>query len=133
MARILLVDDDADVRTGMRRVLVRLGHEVVAAADGREALRALEGDPCELVITDINMPEMDGIELILALNERWPRVPVIAISGGGLLPKELLLASAEVLGVVTSLPKPVGFTELEAAVHRALGSDAGRGGDLLGT
>lgn len=132
MARILLVDDNADVRTGMRRALVRLGHEVVAAADGREALRALEGDPCELVITDINMPEMDGIELILALSERWPKVPVIAISGGGLLPKELLLASAEVLGVVTTLPKPVGVSDLEAAVNRALGAGADRGEDPSG-
>lgn len=127
------MDDNADVRTGMRRALVRLGHEVVAAADGREALRALEGDPCELVITDINMPEMDGIELILALSERWPGVPVIAISGGGLLPKELLLASAEVLGVVTTLPKPVGVSDLEAAVNRALGAGAGHGENPSGT
>ena len=133
MARVLLVDDNADVRTGMRRALVRLGHEVVVAADGREALRAFEGDPCELVITDINMPEMDGIELILALSARWPKVPVIAISGGGLLPKELLLASAEVLGVVTTLPKPVGVSDLEAAVKRALGAAAGHGEDPSGT
>jgi CheY-like chemotaxis protein len=128
VARILLVDDDEDVLRGMRRVLQRLGHEVVAAADGHQALRALEGDPCDLVITDINMPEMDGIELILALRERWPKVPIIAISGGGLMPKELLLASAEVLGAVTTLPKPVGVAELEAAVARALGAAADREG-----
>ena len=128
MARILLVDDDEDVLRGMRRVLQRLGHEVVAAGDGRQALRALEGDPCEMVITDINMPGMDGIELILALRDRWPKVPIIAISGGGLMPKDLLLASAEILGAVTTLPKPVGVPELEAAVARALGAAADREG-----
>lgn len=120
MARILLVDDNDEVRRAMGRVLSRLGHDVIPAADGRQALKALAGDPCDLVLTDINMPEMDGIELIMALREGWPKVPVIAVSGGGLVPKELLLANAEVLGVVSTLSKPVGFDELQEAVNGAL-------------
>jgi CheY-like chemotaxis protein len=122
MATILLVEDHAEVRSAMHRVLQRIGHGVVEASDGGEALRFLQRQSFDLVITDINMPGMDGIELILALNERWPDLPVIAVSGGGLLPKELLLDNARGLGVVHTLSKPVEVSSLQAAVEEALGS-----------
>jgi CheY-like chemotaxis protein len=88
--------------------------------------------PCDLVVTDLNMPGMDGIELILAANKRWPEVPVIAVSGGGLMPKELLLANAEMLGAVTTLTKPLGIPELEAAVNQALAAAGNREGPPSG-
>lgn len=120
MARVLLVDDHGDVRRAMTRALQRLGHHVTGAEDGHAALRALEAQPHDLIITDINMPGMDGIELILAVAERWPALPIIAVSGGGLMPKELLLENASILGAGTTLTKPVDLGELEAAVDSAL-------------
>lgn len=133
MATILLVEDHAEVRSALRRALQRLGHGVVEASDGREAVRSLEQEAVDLVITDINMPEMDGIELILETTERWPCLPMIARSGGGLLlPKELLLANAQGLGVVTTLPKPVDVATLQAAVEGALNRAPGAAPDSCG-
>jgi DNA-binding NtrC family response regulator len=126
MAIILVIDDEKAVRDTMRRLLERRGHEVREAANGREALKA--PPDYDLVITDINMPEMDGIEVIMALAERRPGLPVIAISGGGRLPKDLLLSSADMLGAVQTLPKPFDLTELNEAVDRALASGDADGG-----
>lgn len=120
MARVLVVDDQREMRQSVRRVLSRMGHEVVEAADGREALAALATPPIDLVVTDLNMPEMDGIELILSVTDRWPSMPIIAISGGGLLPKELLLDNAAVLGALTALPKPLDLDALRDAVTTVL-------------
>ncbi len=125
MATILVIDDESAVRDTMRRLLERYGHEVREAANGREALKA--APDYDLVITDINMPEMDGIEVIMALTDRRPGLPVIAISGGGRLPKDLLLSSADMLGAVTTLPKPFDLSELIEAVDRALASGGSEG------
>lgn len=122
MARILLIDDEPAVRAGLGRYLRMKGHEVEEAGDGRQALRLATTAPVDLVITDINMPEMDGIEVILALLERTPGLPIIAISGGGRMPKEVLLASAGVLGAVTTLEKPFDLGELSDAMSRVLGA-----------
>jgi DNA-binding NtrC family response regulator len=120
MATILLVEDQVGIRSALGRVLQRVGHAVIEARDGGEALRVLQSQKVDLVITDINMPGMDGIELILALTERWSGLPVIAISGGGLIPKESLLADAMTLGVVTTLEKPVDVATFQAAVREVL-------------
>lgn len=122
MATILIIDDEPDVRTAVRRVLERSDYAVLEAGDGKEALSLAAERGCDLVITDINMPEMDGIEVIMTLAERNPGLPVIAISGGGKLPKELLLSSAGLLGAVTTLSKPFEMSELLAAVSTALAS-----------
>lgn len=120
MARVALVDDQAQVRAFMSRALRHFGHEVTAAGSAREALAALEEHPHDLLITDLNMPDMDGIELITAVRDRWPSLPIIAISGGGLLPKELLLDNASALGALISLAKPLDLADLADAVERAL-------------
>lgn len=120
MVRVLLVDDHDDVRVTLARALRRLGHEVAQASNGAEALRSLRDTPCDLVITDINMPEMDGIELVLAIRSERADLPVIAMSGGGLLAKELLLADADALGAVLTLEKPISVADLASAVDRAL-------------
>lgn len=122
MPSILIIDDERDVRATIRRVLERADYRVLEAGDGREALEVASSTPCDLVITDINMPEMDGIEVIMTLAEKTPGLPVIAISGGGKLPKELLLASADLLGAVTTLSKPFEISELLDAVRTALES-----------
>ena len=120
MARVLVIEDDPAVRSLVARMLERVGHEVVSTSDGREALRTFEQDPADLVITDINMPGMDGIEVISAFRALSAGVPIIAISGGGLMPKEVLLSSASALGAVEVVSKPFEVTQLVGAVDRAL-------------
>jgi CheY-like chemotaxis protein len=122
MPRILVIDDDRGVRGGVVAYLQRLGHEVVEAADGLQGMKALGSQPVDLVITDINMPDMDGIEVIAQLRDAANGVPVIAMSGGGLFAKELLLANAEMLGAVHTLAKPFDLDDLGAAVREALAS-----------
>jgi CheY-like chemotaxis protein len=120
MARVLVIEDDDAVRSLVIRMLERVGHEVVATPDGREALRLFGQEPTDLVITDINMPGMDGIEVISAFRAMRAGVPIIAISGGGLMPKELLLSSAAAMGAVEVVSKPFEISRLVGAVDRAL-------------
>jgi DNA-binding response OmpR family regulator len=118
--RILVLDDDRGVREGVAAYLRRLGHEVHEASDGKRGVEALGGRSFDLVITDINMPDMDGIEVIAQLSDAADGVPVIAMSGGGLFATELLLANAEMLGAVRTLAKPFDLDDLGAAVREAL-------------
>lgn len=90
----------------LSRALERWGHRVTTASDGRKGLAAFEAETPELVITDVNMPDMDGIELIIALGSRDPEVPVVGMSGGGMLAKELLLDNASALSAVITLLRP---------------------------
>lgn len=119
--RILVVDDDDAVRVSIAAVLRRAGYEPIEAANGRRALDIHAREPVAAILTDLNMPEMNGIELILELRESDADVPVIAISGGGKAPKELLLRNAEMLGAVETLQKPFEMAELRDLVARVLG------------
>ena len=120
MTKILVVDDDARVLRSLDRLLTREGYEVETAADGFIALKMFEERAADLVITDINMPGMDGIEVITALQDLRSDVPVIAISAGGLLPSEVLLQNADMLGAISSISKPFDVDTLLEAVSRAL-------------
>ena len=123
MTRILVVDDDTRVLRSLERLLTGEGFEVATAATGALAMKEFEQSALDLVITDINMPEMDGIELILAMQDRQAGVPIIAISAGGLFPSELLLKNADMLGAVSTIPKPFDVETLLAAVVEALSAD----------
>jgi two-component system response regulator (stage 0 sporulation protein F) len=125
MARVMVVDDDSGIRAGMARYLRMQGHEVIEAGGGGEALRLAAHVEVDLVITDINMPDVDGIEVIMKLTEARAGLPVIAISGGGLMPKDLLLASADLLGAVRTLSKPFDLSDLRRAVDDALAGPVG--------
>src|SRR5882672_7090448 len=81
MARILVVDDDKAVRTAIQMVLEHQGFDVVVAEDGSSGIAAIQGEKFEVVIVDIFMPGMDGLETIRMFNRHAPSVPVIAISG----------------------------------------------------
>ncbi len=118
MAQILLVDDEAAVRKSLASFLRGCGHEVRVAQNGLEAIAALEVAPADLVVTDINMPGMDGIEMVMALRAKSSSVGIIAMSGGGLFDKALLLDSAGALGADVVLDKPMDLAELRAAVER---------------
>jgi CheY-like chemotaxis protein len=120
LPRILVIDDDRGVRQGVSTYLRRLGYDVVEAPDGALGLKALESQPFDLVLTDINMPDVDGIEVIVKLREAAHGCPVVAMSGGGLFSKDLLLQNAEMLGAATTLAKPFELDDLAKAVESAL-------------
>ena len=105
--RILVVDDDALVREMLARILVAANHEVTKAADGNEGLHLFDGGAFDLVITDILMPEMEGIETIQELRRRNRETKIIAISGGDRSGNKMYLAMAEKLGADGVLAKPI--------------------------
>jgi len=104
--RILVVDDNDQIRGMLRLMLETAGHEVSDAANGKSALHLQKTIPADLVITDIIMPEMEGIELIINIRKIDPRVKIIAISGGGKIDPYLCLDIAGQLGADRILQKP---------------------------
>ena len=114
---VLIVDDDATVRGSIGSVLGDEGFAVVTAAGGEEALARLAESPASLVLLDVWMPDMDGIELLSVLRRDHPRVPVIVISGHGTV--EVAVRATQ-LGAVDFIEKPFSIEGLLAAVHRAL-------------
>ena len=120
MARILIIDDDAAVRRIMRRVVERMGHEVEEAADGAMGLSLFRQGTFDLVVTDLFMPEKEGIETIMEIREDSPGVKILAVSGGMALDRMGPLEDAEVLGADASLPKPFAIHDLTAAVQALL-------------
>ena len=120
MARILVIDDERLVRRTVRSALEAAGHEVLEASNGREALQIQATTRLDLVITDLMMPEKDGMEVLLALRRDAPGLKVIAMSGGGIYGQIEPLQAAEPLGAVASLQKPFTLDELRQTVERAL-------------
>lgn len=107
MAKILIIDDEPPVRSALRRILQAEGHEVLEAGNGAEAVDIVEGEPVDAVFTDIFMPEMDGIEFVLWVVERFPERPVVAMSGGGATPMDTALGDARALGAADVVEKPL--------------------------
>lgn len=116
MSRILVVDDDEQIRNMLRITLERAEYEVVEACDGCEAATAYREQQIDLVITDIVMPEKEGIELIMELKGIAPDVRIIAISGGGRINPEDYLKWARRFGVTHTFSKPVNREKLLDAV-----------------
>lgn len=121
MPRILVVEDDEPLRVVLREVLERTGHEVAEAANGRAAMEIQRCRGADLVITDIIMPEVDGIETIMALRREYPSVKIIAISGGSRVGPREFLNLARVLGAHRTLHKPFALREMLDAVDELLG------------
>lgn len=121
MSRILVIDDDDDVRGVVVESLKTAGHEVFSASNGAEGLAFQEKHGADLVITDLIMPEMEGIETIRAFHGAFPAVGIIAMSGGGRsLDARSYLSVARELGADIVLPKPFGAQALIDAVHKLL-------------
>jgi two-component system response regulator (stage 0 sporulation protein F) len=121
MAKILLVDDDETFRSMLRRTLQRAGHTVVEADDGAAAIRTLDHVAADLVLTDILMPGVEGIETIRTLRRNHPHLKVIAMSGGGRMTPAGYLDPAKAFGAVGVLSKPFDNDALFAAIAAALG------------
>ena len=119
-SQLLLVDDDPDFRDALGKQLVHAGHTVALAGDGEEAIDWLKHGTADLVILDIVMPNKEGLETISALRRSHPRLPVIAVSGGGRIDAHDYLHLAQNLGAVAVLAKPFPFAELQAQIAKAL-------------
>lgn len=130
MAKILVVDDEAGVRKALHRMLTNIGHESWEAPDGAEALRLLDAIRFDLVVTDAYMAEVDGMELVVRIQQRGLQVPVVMISGGGYRSAEEVLAMAKACGAVATLDKPFSPRQLRETIEPLLKPAAGGSGAL---
>lgn len=123
-AQILLVDDEDMVRMQIRSSLELEGHQVREASNGREAIDMLNGYKPDLMITDILMPEKEGIETIMEVRQKYADIKIIAISGGVRTENMDFLKIAKRLGADLALPKPFGRQQLLTLVNQLLGTKA---------
>jgi CheY-like chemotaxis protein len=119
--KVLVVDDDEPILTLLSDILKAAGYEVSTAQDGGKALRIAQIQSFDLLLTDLVMPDRDGIEVIQSIRKHQPNLKIIAISGafgGG------MLRAAELLGAHATLPKPCNSNHLLTTVHKVLQSSA---------
>jgi CheY-like chemotaxis protein len=120
MANILVIDDDSMARNVIAEMLSEKGHIIVEASDGKEGLKLYNTTKFDIVITDMIMPEVEGIETIIQLRKDNPDVKIIAISGGGRISAYSHLSLAEKFGVKKTLVKPFSKNDLQIAVDELL-------------
>ncbi len=116
MTRVLVIDDDDDTRRMLCEVLTRAGYEAIAAADGRAGVARYRENRADVVITDIFMPESDGLETIREIRREFLQARIIAISGDGRRSNFDYLPSALKLGAWRTMDKPFSPAELLQAV-----------------
>jgi len=117
VANILVIDDEEDIRDFVGIVLERDGHSVMEASDGNAGMRILEAQPIDVVITDIIMPDKEGIETIIEIRRGNPDLKIIAISGGGRGGGGDYLKVAKQLGADRTFAKPLSAAGLAEAVR----------------
>lgn len=118
MGKIMVLDDDIVLRTALRQLLQWHGHEVTELDDGKNCLKAYGSDPFDLLITDLYMPDTDGLEILTEFRKQAPGVRIIAISGNR--NSDLMLRAAAGLGARRTLEKPVDPEQLLALVAEEL-------------
>jgi len=123
MKRILVIDDDDHVRKLVRDILERAGYVAIDAPNGEIGMRLYRMQPVDLIITDIFMPEKEGLETIRELLRDFPDAKIIAISGGGMTGALSYLSLAKSFGALRTLAKPFNRRELLAAVGELLGTN----------
>jgi DNA-binding response OmpR family regulator len=120
MTKILVIDDELQMRELLKKYLTRAGYEVTLAGDGEEGLRCFRQLPADLVITDLIMPEKEGLECIVAFKKMTPEIKIIAISGGGLGKPEGYLELAQKMGAAKTLIKPFELKALLTTIRELL-------------
>jgi DNA-binding response OmpR family regulator len=120
MASVLLVDDTPELRKTIERLLVNAGHQVTTAPNGAAALRALESGTFDVIVTDIVMPDMEGLELIRTVRKTHASLPIIAMSGGGRGSVDNYLTLASSFGAAKTLEKPFPIETLKHAIDEVL-------------
>lgn len=124
MLDILVIEDDEQVRSILRTTLEHAGYDVAEAPDGEMGIRSLSRTPAALVITDIVMPNKEGLETIQDLRRDFPNVKIIAISGGGPFDTQQLPRTAFLLGVHRTFAKPLDWHGLLEAVRELVGEQS---------
>ena len=120
MASVLVIDDDASFRRAICRHLVSLGHEVCEAVDGKQGVKSYQSASADLVLLDMYMPELDGLETLEQLLRHDPKARVIAMTGGGIYKNVGVLEPAILLGARAMLFKPITADDLRVAIACAL-------------
>jgi len=120
MANLLIIDDDDEIRMMLGRLFEDSGHSVGLAADGDKGLKYIKENDTDLVITDIIMPEKEGLETIRELKRDYPDIKIIVISGGGNLNVESYFKIAKTFGADASLEKPFMPSDLTKIVDELL-------------
>lgn len=120
MALILVIDDDEPLRQMICNGLVAIGHEILQAENGRQAVAKFGSHKIDLVVTDILLPDKDGLELIPHFRKLSPSTKIIAISGGGQVGPKQYLGTAKILGADKTLEKPFSPLQLQNAIRELL-------------
>lgn len=126
MARILVIEDDRAMCDTIRLMLEQRGHSIQTASEGSRAMRWLELQRFDLVITDMLMPGQEGVETIRMMRRRFAGLPILAISGGGQTGFRDALEAARLMGAHGTLSKPFEMHELFATVDALLSPPPGR-------
>jgi DNA-binding response OmpR family regulator len=116
MAKILVIDDEPSILLMIKKMLEKAGHEVDMALNGKEGMQMFELNKADLLITDIIMPEKEGLETIVELRKKYPDLKIIAISGGGRISADGYLPGAKLLGANMVFQKPLIQKEFLEAV-----------------
>ena len=119
-SRILIIEDDVQIREMLRQTMEREGYEVADAPNGKVAMKIQREKPAALIITDLIMPEKEGIETIRELRQDFQDIKIIAISGGGRIGPEEYLDMAKMLGAQRTFAKPIERKVLLDAVRELL-------------
>ena len=122
MPRVLVIDDDQHFRHYLVALLERAGYEVLSLQDGQRASAVLETSTIDAIVTDLYMPNADGIEIVGMVRQRAPSVPVIGVSGGPLRARDPCIAAMKLLGAKTVLAKPLDAAAFLAVLREALAS-----------
>jgi DNA-binding response OmpR family regulator len=120
MARILIIDDEAMIRDLLVNILEREGYETITATDGIDGIKIYRENPADLIITDLLMPEKDGLETIMELRRDSKDVKIIAMSGGGKIDPKTYLQIARTMGAIEIITKPFDLRELLKTVQELL-------------
>lgn len=120
--RVLIIDDDEQIRVLLQQMMDWAGYDVLVAENGKIAMQMQSEKPADLVITDLIMPEQEGLETISWLKKEYPGIKIIAISGGGRIGPEAYLPAALELGADKVFSKPFDVQEVVASVNELLGN-----------
>lgn len=122
MLNVMIIEDDEQLRKMLQIMIEKEGYSVEVASNGEEAIKLFKTQPSELIITDLLMPEKDGLETIMEVKRDNPHVKIIAVSGGGQVGSKTYLKVAERLGAQHIFSKPFKRTDLLEAVASLIGS-----------
>jgi YesN/AraC family two-component response regulator len=124
MQKILIIDDEPHILMMLKKMMEKAGYEAELASNGKEGMELFQKSPSDLVITDIIMPEKEGLETIREMKRLHPKLKIIAMSGGGKISAENYLETASIFGANRIIQKPFAQHEMVSAVKELMASAA---------